>query len=213
MGEEAWHEFGEWPPKGHAPQAFHLQPAGGLSTQPPPESAPDSYRYDPSDPTPAVGGVRMTRDSGRVDNTKLEARPDVLTYTTAALDEDVDVIGDIIAHVWFRSTRPYADVFVRLCDVDPRGRSFNVCDGLVSLTGAEEIRAATVQMWPTAYRFKRGHRIRIQVSSGAFPRYARNPGTGEPHVSATTLLPADQMIYHDPARPSALILPVKATGS
>jgi uncharacterized protein len=153
----------------------------------------------------------MTRDSGRVNNAKLEARPDVLTYTTAELDDDVDVIGEISANVWFRSSRPYADVFVRLCDVDPRGRSFNVCDGLVSLTGADEIRAATVQMWPTAYRFKRGHRIRIQVSSGAFPRYARNPGTGEPHVSATTLLPADQTIYHDPDRPSAVILPVKIT--
>jgi putative CocE/NonD family hydrolase len=152
----------------------------------------------------------MTGDSGRVDNAKLEARPDVLTYTTAALDEDVEVIGEVSAQVWFRSSRPYADVFVRLCDVDPRGRSYNVCDGLVSLTAADEISCATVQLWPTAYRFKKGHRIRVQVSSGAFPRYARNPGTGEPHGTATTLLPADQAIYHDPTHSSAVLLPVKA---
>jgi putative CocE/NonD family hydrolase len=152
----------------------------------------------------------MNRDSGRVDNTKLEARPDVLTYTTAALEEDVEVIGEVSAQVWFRSSRPWADVFVRLCDVDPHGRSYNVCDGLVSLTGSDEISSATVQLWPTAYLFQRGHRIRVQVSSGAFPRFARNPGTGEPHRTATTLLPADQAVYHDPTHPSAVFLPVKA---
>lgn len=71
-------------------------------------------------------------DGGRVDNTALEARPDVLTYTTPALDEDVEVVGEVSAEIWFRSSLPHADVFVRLCDVDERGRSTNVCDGLVS---------------------------------------------------------------------------------
>jgi putative CocE/NonD family hydrolase len=92
--------------------------------------------------------------------------------------------------------------------VDPRGRSYNVCDGLVSRTGADTLSLATVRLWPTAYRFRAGHRIRVQVSSGAFPRYARNPGTGEPHATATTLRAADQEIHHDPAHPSAIILPV-----
>ena len=100
-------------------------------------------------------------------------------------------------------------MFVRLCDVDPRGRSRNVCDGLVSLSGASEVSRAAVRLWPTAHRFKRGHRIRLQVSSGAFPRYARNPGTGEPHATATRLLPADQQVYHDGTHPSAVILPVR----
>jgi hypothetical protein len=61
----------------------------------------------------------------------------------------------------------------------------------------------------TAHRFRRGHRIRVQVSSGAFPRYARNPGTGEPHATATVLRPADQSVHHDPAHPSAIILPTR----
>ena len=69
--------------------------------------------------------------------------------------------------------------------------------------------AAVVGLWPTAHRFKRGHRIRVQVSSGAFPRFARNPGTGEPHATATRLLAADQSVYHDPAHPSAIVLPVR----
>jgi uncharacterized protein len=188
---------------------FHLQPDGGLSTSAPADSLPDTYRYDPVDPTPAVGGVRMS-DGGRVDNIALEARPDVLTYTTPALDADVEVIGEVSAEIWFRSSLPHADVFVRLCDVDERGRSTNVCDGLVSLTGADETRCATVRLWPTAYRFARGHRIRVQVSSGAFPRYARNPGTGEPHATATRLLAADQQVHHDPEHPSAILLPTLA---
>jgi uncharacterized protein len=119
------------------------------------------------------------------------------------------VIGDVSAEIWFQSSMPYADVFVRLCDVDPRGRSYNVCDGLVSLTGADEITCVTVRLWSTAYRFKRGHRIRVQVSSGAFPRYARNPGTGEPLATATTLKAADQAVHHDPEHPSAIILPTR----
>ncbi len=67
-----------------------------------------------------------------------------------------------------------------------------------------------MRLWPTAHRFRRGHRIRVQVSSGAFPRYARNPGTGEPHATATRLRAADQAVHHDPAHPSAVILPVRA---
>jgi uncharacterized protein len=125
----------------------------------------------------------------------------------------VEVIGEVSAEIWFRSSLPYADVFVRLCDVDPRGRSRNVCDGLVSLSGANEISCAAVRLWPTAHRFKRGHRIRLQVSSGAFPRYARNPGTGEPHATATRLQAADQAVYHDAAHPSAVILPVRQAPS
>ena len=175
-----------------------------------PRLAADRYRYDPADPTPAAGGVRLSGTAGRVDNSALEARDDVRTYTTDRLDRDVEVIGEVSAEIWFRSSLPYADVFVRLCDVSPRGRSRNVCDGLVSLSGADEVACATVRLWPTAHRFKAGHRIRVQVSSGAFPRYARNPGTGEARATAAVLRPAGQEVYHDRAHPSAIILPVRA---
>jgi uncharacterized protein len=210
MGEEVWRDFESWPPKGYAPQHFYLQSDGSLSNELPDESEPHGYRYDPSDPTPAVGGVLMRmRGAGRVDNRRLEARPDVLTFTTGVLDRDVEIIGDVSAEIWFRSSLRYADVFVRLCDVDPAGHSYNVCDGLISLSGADEITCAAVRLWPTAYRFKAGHRIRVQVCSGAFPRYARNPGTGEPIAAATTLKAADQAVYHDPAHRSAVILPTR----
>lgn len=208
MGQEAWRDFDAWPPAGYAPRRFHLRSGSALSTEAPPESAPDRYRYDPADPTPAAGGARML-GGGRVDNAALEARDDVLTYTTAPLDRDVEVIGDVSAEIWFQSSSPFADVFVRLCDVDARGRSRNVCDGLVSLTGADQVTCATVRLWPTAHRFGAGHRIRVQVSSGAFPRYARNPGTGEPRATAVALRSARQKVFHDPAHPSAVILPVR----
>ena len=120
------------------------------------------------------------------------------------------MIGEVSAEIWFRSSLAHADVFVRLCDVDPHGRSWNVCDGLTSLSGADNLTCAVIMLWPTAYRFKHGHRIRVQVSSGAFPRYARNPGTGDPLATATRLLAADQSVYHDPEHPSAVILPVRA---
>ncbi|MGW4207211.1 CocE/NonD family hydrolase [Lentzea sp. NPDC004789] len=204
MGEEAWRDFPSWPPPGYTPRRYHLGPGGVLGPAPS-ESSVDTYRYDPADPTPTAGGVRLAK-GGRVDNTELEARPDVLTYTTPVLDEDVEVVGEVSAEIWFSSSLPHADVFVRLCDVDPGGKSWNVCDGLVSLTGAEEPQCATVRLWPTAYRFRRGHRIRVQVSSGAFPRYARNPGTGEPRATATTLLAADQTVH---CGRSAVILPVR----
>jgi putative CocE/NonD family hydrolase len=212
MGEDKWRDFPSWPPPGYTPQRFHLRPGALLATEPPPaDAAPDGYRYDPADPTPAVGGVRMTfaAKAGPVDQAKLEARDDVLTYTTSTLDQDVEVIGEVSAEIWFRSSLSHADVFVRLCDVDEKGRSVNVCDGLISLTGADELTCATVRLWPTAHRFERGHRIRVQVSSGAFPRFNRNPGTGDPRATATHLRVADQQVFHDLEHPSAIILPVR----
>ncbi|MBY8862321.1 CocE/NonD family hydrolase [Nocardia sp. CA2R105] len=210
QGTDEWRDFQTWPPEGYSPRRFHLQPGRGLAPEPPANSTPDGYHYDPADPTPAVGGSRFMFDTGSVDNTKLEARPDVLTYTTMPLEHDVEIIGEIEAEIWFRSTLRYADVFVRLCDVRADGRSYNVTDGLTTLVEANRDTCAKVHLFATAYRFAKGHRIRVQVSSGAFPRYNRNTGTGEPRSSATQLRAADQTVFHDPGRSSAIILPVRA---
>jgi hypothetical protein len=214
MGEDAWRDFAAWPPPGYPPVPYYLAGGGELATTVPGTDETDHYRYDPADPTPGVGGVRMTpRGGGRVDNAKLEARSDVLTYTTPPLTADTEVIGEVSADIWLSSTAASADVFVRLCDVDTEGRSWNICDGLTTLSGlADGPRRASVTLWATAYRFKRGHRIRVQVSSGAFPRYARNPGTGEPLRTAVRLVVADQLVHHGPGYPSAVILPVKEAG-
>jgi putative CocE/NonD family hydrolase len=185
---------------------------GALAPDAPAASDPDRYRYDPADPTPSVGGTTLGRAAGRKDQAALEARDDVLVYTSAPLARDVDAIGPVRAELFVRSSLAHTDFFVRLCDVDPPGVSHNVCDGILRLRpGAAEPVAGggeriEVALWPTAHRFRRGHRLRVQVSSGAHPRFARNPGSGEPLATATTLVAADQEVFHDPARPSALVV-------
>jgi putative CocE/NonD family hydrolase len=181
---------------------------------PPADSPVDRYRYDPADPTPTLGGPVYHQDGGVKDNRALEARADVLTFTTSPLAEDVDVIGWVRLELFARSSLAHADFFGRLCDVYPDGRSFNVCDGLIRIEpGQGELQTdgstrSVIQMWATAQRFARGHRIRLQVSSGAHPRWNRNLGTGEPIATATRMVAAEQTIYHDTAHPSALVLPV-----
>lgn len=212
MGEDRWRDFASWPPVGYDATPYLLQAGGGLATTIPSASEPDRYRYDPADPTPALGGARLMFrvKRGPVDNKTLEARDDVLVFTSEPLAEDVEIVGEASAQIWFRSSCPSADVFVRLCDVDPSGRSINICDGIRTLVDATETQQANIALSATAYRFRAGHRIRVQVSSGAFPRFARNLGTGEPRANATTAVVADQEVFHDPDHPSAIILPVRA---
>ncbi len=206
MGDGGWRDLDQWPPPASI-QRWHLQPGGALSPAPPPPSEPDRYRYDPARPTPAVGGSSLSTNSGRKDNRALERRPDVLVFTSAPLAADLEITGPVSADLHAASSRPHTDFFARLCDVDPRGRSVNITDGLLRRVPGdpEQIR---VDLWPTAHRFRRGHRIRLQISSGAHPRYARNLGTGEPLATATAMRAAEQAVYHDPQRPSAVLLPV-----
>jgi putative CocE/NonD family hydrolase len=195
-------------------QRFHLQSGFGLASDLPSASEPDHYRYDPADPTPSVAGPLLMGKAQPTDNRALEARADVLTYTSPPLEQDLEVIGPVQADLFVQSSRSHTDFFVRLCDVDQKGTSINVCDALLRVTPGHPMQDAdgtlhlTFDLWPTAHRFCSGHRLRVQVSSGAHPRYARNPGSGEPLGTATKLLVADQSIYHDPARPSAIILSV-----
>jgi uncharacterized protein len=215
MGGGGWRDLAAWPPAGYAPERWHLLPEGGLAATPPVASAPERYRYDPADPTPAVGGSTLSLNAGPKDNRTLEARPDVLVFTSAPLPEDLEAMGPVTADLHVASSLDHTDFFVRLCDVAPSGKSTNVCDGLRRLApgrcppDAEGCRRVEIDLWPTAHRFARGHRIRVQISSGAHPRYARNPGSGEPLATATRLVAAEQTVYHDPARPSAILLPMK----
>jgi putative CocE/NonD family hydrolase len=103
------------------------------------------------------------------------------------------------------SSTEHFDVFVRLCDVEPAGRSINVCDGILRC-GPGTTQPVRVDLWPTAHRFARGHRVRLQVSGGAHPRFARNLGTGEPLATGTRLAVSDRTVYHDPDRPSHVTL-------
>ncbi|MFI5838329.1 CocE/NonD family hydrolase [Catenuloplanes sp. NPDC051500] len=203
-------------PAASTPTAWHLQPGGGLSGAVAPDSAPDEFTYDPADPTPSVGGpVLVAHRAGPADNSGLEARADVLTWTGAPLEHDLTAIGPVRAEIWESGSLPYRDVFVRLCDVDPAGVSRNVCDGLVRVAPgrfpeeADGVCRVTVPLWPIGHVFRAGHRLRVQVSGGAHPRWARNPGTGEPLGAAVTLRSARRRVFHDGVRRSALFLPVE----
>ena len=216
MGANKWRDLPTWPPQPARIERWHLQPSHGLALTAPPDSEPDRYRYDPADPTPSVGGALLGASAGPKDNRALEARPDVLVYSSVPLAEDLDVIGPLTAELYLHSNLGHTDCFARLCDVAPDGKSVNMSDGIVRVEpGSPEpdsngVLCVQIELWPTAHRFLRGHRIRVQVSSGAHPRFARNTGSGEPLATATKLIAADQTVYHDPAHPSAIILPVVA---
>jgi uncharacterized protein len=106
----------------------------------------------------------------------------------------------------------HTDFYACLCDVDAKGRSLQVCDGYLRLrpgkphADADGVRRIVINCWPTAYRFKRGHKMRLIIGSGAHPRYARNLGTGEPLATGTSMVNAHQQILHGPARGSVVNL-------
>ena len=156
----------------------------------------------------------MWNDAGPKDQKKREKRSDVLTYTSEVLSDDLTIVGPLSTELHVRTSHDACDVFVRLCDVSPRGRSTNLSDGITHLrsesstSAADSTRSITIAMWPTAHRFLRGHRIRLQVSSGAHPLFVRNTGTDEPLRRATHLRPTDVEIFHDPDHRSSVTLPV-----
>lgn len=200
----AWRDLDEWP-LAPATTSWFPTPDGHLTGQPPTDTAPlTSFRYDPAAPTPSLGGPLLSRTAGARDNSTLESRDDVLTFTGPVLTEPVTVLGPVSARISASTDTGHGDVFSRLCDVDPQGRSTNVCDGLAQLrTTAREPAHVTLPMGATAHRFGVGHRIRWQISGGAHPRYARNPGTGEPRTQATEFVPIRVSVHAD----SVLMLP------
>jgi uncharacterized protein len=207
-GSGEWRDMRDWPPPRSRELRLHLHAGGRLDEATPGPAEPDTYRYDPADPTPAVGGPVLLARKPVVDNRRLERRDDVLVYTSSPLQKGMDAIGPVNAEIFVRSSLRYFDVFVRVCDVDRLGVSRNVCDALERVSTVDGVATVRFPLWPIAHRFRRGHRIRVQVSSGAHPRYARNPGTGEPMATATELRTADQEVFHDPQRPSSVTLTI-----
>jgi putative CocE/NonD family hydrolase len=212
-----WLEFDQWPPAAQE-QSLYLRTGGGLAGEADGGTEPSRFTYDPADPTPTVGGPLLQPPGKQADNKVVEERADVLVFTGPPLPSDLDVVGPVRATVHVRTELPYADVFVRLCDVGEDGVSRNVVDGIRRLdprtndapdvaAGADGVLAVTVELFPTAYRFKAGHRVRVQVSGGAFPRYARNMGTPEPFGVATTGLSCGFEVFHDGSHPSCVVLP------
>ena len=208
-GAREWRELPDWPPAGPGPRRWYLGPDGTLGPREPADGVvrPASFRYDPADPTPSVGGATLALNAGVRDNRPVEQRPDVLVFSSEPLDEPVEVIGDVIAELHVTRDNPNADLFVRLCDVDVRDRSRNVCDGIVRLTGADSLTGTVrVSLIGAAHRFDRGHRLRLQVAGGAHPRFARNPGNGQVDAPALDFVATRYSIGLSAETPSALVV-------
>lgn len=207
-GAREWRNLEAWPPP-TGERVFHLQPGGGLGVTAPPSSAgPTTFTYDPADPTPAVGGqVINPAIGGRRDNRRLEGRPDVATFTSPPLTEPLEVVGSPVVEVVHETDNPYADLFVRVCEVEQDGRSVNVSDGFVRLGPDDANGTITLRLDAVAHRFTPGNRLRLQVSGGAHPRYARNLGTDRDPATSTDLAPSTRKICHGDGGFSRVHLP------
>jgi putative CocE/NonD family hydrolase len=210
-----WRELSGWPPPQTSEWRLWLGDGRQLRPVPPAdgEGGRDHYRYDPQHPTPSLGGPVLLERAPVLDNRPLEARADVLTYTTPPLPVLYEALGPVRVELWVSASEPHFDVFARVCDVDRDGGSWNVCDALVRVAperferGADGIWRVAFDLWPMGHRFAAGQRIRLQVSSGAHPRYVRNPGTGQDPITATVLRAVEIDVLHDREHPSALVLP------
>ena len=213
MGINEWREEQEWPLSRAVQTEVFLRADGQLTVETPTVAEDtDSYLYDPTDPVITTGGALFMSNEfrpGLLDQALAESRPDVLVYSTEPLTEDVEVTGRIRAVLHVATDTPSTDWVVRLCDVDPSGTSRNIVDGIVrSHAQPDEFTAQEVDLWSTSHVFRTGHRIRVQVTSSNFPRWARNFNTGEPVEDGTHSRTAQQQVAHDAARPSRIILPV-----
>jgi putative CocE/NonD family hydrolase len=200
-----WRDLPDWPPPTTL-QQWYLQPGGGLA-ETPPEAADSagavSFRYDPAEPTPTVGGPLLTPDGGYRDDRRLAERDDVLSFTGDVLAEDLSVFGSPVVELAHTSDTPHVDLFVRVSEVDARGRSRNVSEGYRRLR--DQSGPVGVELDAIAHRFAAGSRIRVLIAGGCHPRYARNLGTGEPAVSGVAL---QQVTHTVRLGDSRLMLPI-----
>ena len=232
MGDNRWRSEDEWPLARTQFTRFYLHSGGAanslagdgaLSTDAPSEEPVDSFVYDPRNPVPTRGGGlccwRAALPPGAYDQREIEARPDVLVYTTPVLECDVEVTGPLEVHLWAATSAPDTDFTAKLVDVGRGGYARNVQDGIIraryraSLAQAEPVRSGeiyeyTIDLGATSNVFKAGHRIRLEISSSNFPRFDRNPNTGGAIGEASEWRTALQTVLHDAEHPSHVVLPV-----
>ncbi|HXW35369.1 MAG TPA: CocE/NonD family hydrolase [Acidimicrobiales bacterium] len=219
MGDRRWVDLPDWPPPASV-KRWHLHPGRRLDPTEPSaqdEQAADRFRFDPGDPTPGRGGPSLeVGNAGRKDQRRREARADVVSYSSSPLKQPMTIAGPLSTDLYFRSSLQHTDLVVRLCVVSTRGRSTNVSDGVLRLRpgdhepDADGVLHLKITMWPTAITIRRNERIRLQVSSGAHPLYARNTGGDEQLASATTLHVADQEVFRGRDHPSGIDLPISS---
>jgi putative CocE/NonD family hydrolase len=233
MGMNKWQTSDTWPPQGARPMTFYLSSAGKANTltgdgamtaSPPAGDAPDNFIYDPMSPVPSYGGnVCCTGNAvtgGAWDQRKMEERPDILVYTTEPLKEGVEVSGPIDATLYVSSDAKDTDFTVKLIDVEPDGKAYNLDETIQRVRYREgydkppvwmqagKVYKVTLSPMTTSNYFGAGHRIRIEVSSSNFPRFDRNMNTGGKNYDETTGVVAHNSVHHSRQYPSQVTLTV-----
>ncbi len=232
MGRNVWREEDDWPLARAASTRFYLHSAGGanslqgdgtLSTVAPESESPDRFIYDPREPVPTRGGGLCCDNSrlpsGAFDQRPVEARNDVLVYSTPEFQSDFEATGPVSVELYVMSSAVDTDFTAKLVDVWPNGFAQNLTDGILraryrkspektEYMNLREIYKVTIDLWATSNVFRAGHKLRLEVSSSNFPRFDRNLNTGEEQAHGTRWVKATNTIYHDREHPSALVLPV-----
>jgi putative CocE/NonD family hydrolase len=232
MASNQWRDEDDWPVSRARKTKYFLHSAGKanslrgdgtLSSASPRSEAPDQFTYDPGNPVPTVGGP-LCCDSqhlapGPRDQRTVEARPDVLVYSTPAFATDTEVTGPVSAELYVNSSAVDTDFTAKLVDVAPDGFAQNLTDGILRARYREsqekptlmvpgQVYKLTIDLWSTSSVFRAGHSLRLEISSSNFPRFDRNLNTGEAANFARNFISATNTIYHDRERPSVLILPI-----
>ena len=211
MGRNRWRDEQTWPLARARTERWHLQADGGLAPTAPETGVPASqFTYDPADPVPTLGGntvMAPTYPPGAFDQRRVEARADVLVFTSEPLQRELEVTGRVRVVLHAESSAPSTDWVARLCDVHPDGRSFNVCDGVVRVAEHANVPGRIeIDLWSTSNAFLPGHRLRVHVTSSNFPRWDRNLNTGDQRSARCET--ARQRVHHDGERPSWIELPI-----
>ena len=232
MGDNVWRDEADWPLARARTVRYYLHSGGHantlrgdgqLSPAAPGDEPPDVFLYNPADPAPTRGGQLCCNPyfaaSGAFDQQEIEARPDVLVYSTPPLAADTEVTGPVTVTLWAATSAADTDFTAKLVDVCADGCARNLTDGIIraryrdsmsqpSLPESGRAHRYTIDLWATSNVFHAGHRIRLEISSSNFPRFDRNPNTGGVIADDTELKPALQTILHDAAHPSHVSLPI-----
>ena len=232
MGKNEWRFEDSWPLERAKKTGYYLQSDGransssgdgALATVAGNKQAPDTYTYDPGNPVPTVGGPLCCDGQhmppGPRDQKDVEARSDVLVYSTPPLEQDLEVTGPVTLDLFARTSAADTDFTAKLVDVWPNGLAQNLTEGILRARFRESTREAKpiepgkvyeyrIDLWATSNVFLKGHRIRLEVSSSNFPRFDRNLNTGKDAATSAEFVKATNTVLHDAAHPSALILPV-----
>jgi putative CocE/NonD family hydrolase len=222
MGRNSWQDEDAWPPSGFRSTQFFLHSDGlanslngngALGHDPPVDEPEDVFVYDPGLPVPSLGGASCCSPEvapmGAYDQRPVEARNDVLVYTSDFLDKPLEVIGEIQIHLFVTSTASTTDFTAKLVDVFPDGRAINLVDSVFRIKSpSEQIVELTETVGVTANIFQKGHRIRLEISSSSFPTYERSLNSIDAKDQFDSQV-ALQRLFHNRDRESSLILPTR----